>query len=90
MSTSGSAAAGWLEVERWEADRPERPSRHDSLVQRPADERAPMPAPAAPALPGPPKTFYVIEGCYAGDRPPRQDSLPAGCRVEDVRKVEPN
>jgi len=50
---------------------------------------SPVAAPPAPAIasaPAPRRTFYVIPGCYAGDRPPRQDHLPPGCRVADVRR----
>ena len=41
------------------------------------------------ATPGRPKTFYVIPGCYAGDRPPR-GKLPAGCDRAKVRTVPPS
>jgi hypothetical protein len=41
------------------------------------------------AAAGPPKTFYVIPRCYAGTSRPRQDQLPAGCKVSDVREVPP-
>ncbi len=34
-----------------------------------------------------PKTFYVIPGCYAGDKPPRPEQLPATCNVADVRTI---
>lgn len=37
----------------------------------------------------PPKTFYVIPRCYAGDSPPRSERLPAGCRVANVRRIPP-
>ena len=42
--------------------------------------------PPAPVLPGKPKTFYVIPGCYAGDRPPRLEWLPAGCDMSKMRE----
>ena len=58
----------------------------------PPAERVP-PAPAAPpvaaAPPPPPKTFYVIPGCYAGDRRPEPDQLPAGCDLRRLRIVPP-
>lgn len=43
-----------------------------------------------PAAPAPiPKTFYVIPGCYAGDKPPRAGSLRRGCNIANVRTVPP-
>jgi hypothetical protein len=46
-------------------------------------EAAPLPsaAPSAPApLPAPaPTTIYVVPGCYIGNVPPQQVTLPAGC-----------
>jgi hypothetical protein len=50
-----------------------------SLDQRPEQRPAP----------GPPKTFYVIPRCYAGDTRPRPEQLPAGCNVSSVRAVPP-
>ena len=43
---------------------------------------------AVAARPGVPKTFYVIPGCYAGDKPPR-GRLPSGCDRSKVRTVVP-
>ena len=37
--------------------------------------------PYVPAKAGTPKTFYVIPGCYAGDRPPQGMALPQGCDI---------
>lgn len=45
--------------------------------------------PGLRAAAGPPKTFYVIPRCYAGTSRPRQEQLPAGCKVSDVREVPP-
>lgn len=36
-----------------------------------------------------PKTFYVIPGCYAGDKPPRTVRLPPTCDASKVRTVPP-
>lgn len=36
-----------------------------------------------------PKTFYVIPRCYAGTSKPTAESLPAGCRISDLREVPP-
>jgi hypothetical protein len=43
---------------------------------------------AVAASPGVPKTFYVIPGCYAGDKPPRA-KLPRGCDRSKLRVVPP-
>ncbi len=32
-----------------------------------------------------PDTFYVIPGCYAGNRPPIRERLPKGCDLEKMR-----
>ena len=40
----------------------------------------------APAIP---KTFYVIPKCYAGDKRPSADKLPAGCRAANLRAIPP-
>ncbi len=37
--------------------------------------------PYVPAKAGTSKTFYVIPGCYAGDRPPQSIVLPRGCDI---------
>lgn len=55
-----------------------------------------MPAPVAPPAPyvagmaGRPKTFYVIPGCYAGDRRPEPESLAPGCSLTRLRVVAPS
>jgi hypothetical protein len=36
-----------------------------------------------------PKTFYVIPGCYAGDKKPQADRLPRGCDLSRLREVPP-
>ena len=45
---------------------------------------------AEPAAPAPRRgsaTFYVIPGCYAGNRPPRARSLPPGCDISRARTI---
>lgn len=39
--------------------------------------------------PGKPKIFYVIPGCYAGDRPPALEWLPRGCDMSKIRIIPP-
>jgi hypothetical protein len=62
-----------------------------------AAQPAPPPAPPAvaptPYVPGPPgrpKTFYLIPGCYAGDRRPEPASLAPGCSMTGLRIVQPS
>lgn len=59
----------------------------------PADSPPPVAAPpAAPppvAAPARPKTFYVIAGCYAGDKPPQPEWLPPDCDLSRVRVIPP-
>jgi hypothetical protein len=43
----------------------------------------------APAVAANPKTFYVIPGCYAGDRKPDAQRLPAGCQASNVFTLPP-
>ena len=52
-----------------------------------AGRRSEQPAPRVAA--GPPRTFYVIPNCYAGDKPPQADRLPAVCRMANVRRLTP-
>ena len=49
----------------------------------------PPPAPYVAGVPGRPKTFYVIPGCYSGDRPPEPDSLTPGCSLSRLRVIPP-
>ena len=59
-------------------------------VAVPAPPPAPVPAPApeAPRVASlHPDTFYVIEGCYAGNRPPNPLRLPKGCDASKLRTV---
>ena len=39
---------------------------------------------------GRPKTFYIIPGCYAGDRRPEPESLAPGCSISRLRVVPPS
>ena len=41
------------------------------------------------AAAAPPKTFYVIPRCYAGDTPPTPEQLPAACKGATARTVPP-
>jgi hypothetical protein len=33
-------------------------------------------------------TFYVIPGCYLGNKPPQGSSLPSGCDVAKARTIK--
>lgn len=55
-----------------------------------APETTASPSVTSPRMaPGKPKIFYVIPGCYAGDRPPALEWLPAGCDISKMRVVTP-
>jgi len=68
------------------------------VVQVPAAQPARLepPSPVAPpspyvaGTPGRPKTFYVIPGCYAGDRRPDPESLAPGCSITRLRVIGPS
>jgi hypothetical protein len=60
----------------------------ETVMYRRDLEVAPRPE-AAPPPPGVPKTFYVIPGCYAGDRPPESGRLPPNCDAANVRTIPP-
>jgi hypothetical protein len=73
-------------------DRAEYRDRYAREVERaPAAAPPPEPVPEkyVAGVPGKPKTFYVIPGCYAGDRPPERDRIPRGCDVRKLRKIPP-
>lgn len=53
------------------------------------DARIPRLDPYVPGSAGPAKTLYVVQGCYAGDVPPRPDDLPRGCEAGAVRIIPP-
>jgi hypothetical protein len=55
----------------------------------PVAPAATLPAAIPPAPPGHKRTLYVIPGCYAGDKLPRADQLPAGCSLRNVRTISP-
>jgi hypothetical protein len=42
-----------------------------------------------PRPPAPPKTFYVIPGCYAGDSRPDTARLPSGCSSKNLKTIPP-
>jgi hypothetical protein len=48
------------------------------------------PAPYVAGVPGRPKSFYVIPGCYAGDRRPEPELLAPGCSMTRLRVVPPS
>jgi hypothetical protein len=60
----------------------------ETLFYRRDMRAASRPLPPPPP-PGVPKTFYVIPGCYAGDKPPQADRLPANCDAANARTIPP-
>ena len=61
------------------------PQRHE----RSDATKAPPPGPAVIIPTAAPKTLYVIPRCYAGDRRPSIDQLPAGCDITLLRVIAP-
>jgi hypothetical protein len=60
------------------------------VVYVPVPAAAPPPAPAdnsanIASAPRRPEKFYVIPGCYAGNKPPQPNNLPAGCDIKSLR-----
>ena len=53
-------------------------------VPVPAEPPPPAPADSAPAAPRRPEKFYIIPGCYAGNKPPQANALPAGCDIQKL------
>jgi hypothetical protein len=43
--------------------------------------------PAAPVIRRGSATFYAIPGCYLGNRPPRDVSLPPGCDIAKTKTI---
>jgi len=60
-------------------------TRREAISEIPALPSVTLP----PMLPGKPKTFYVIPGCYAGDKPPEPEWLRRGCDMSRMRIVPP-
>jgi hypothetical protein len=58
--------------------------RRDLEPRRVLPPYVPPPAPAPSAAP---KTIYVIPRCYLGDSQPRQEQLPAGCSLANLRTL---
>jgi hypothetical protein len=62
-----------------------------TLAARPsAPDAASVSTRAAVDLPHTPDTFYVITGCYMGNRPPTAADLPSGCDARLVRTFTSN
>jgi PEGA domain len=47
----------------------------------------PVAGPVVPAARRGSDAFYVIPGCYAGNRPPRERTLPKGCDIARSKKI---
>ena len=56
-------------------------------LRRERADATPEPAPAPISPWAAPKTFYVVPRCYAGDRRPSADQLPAGCDITLLRVI---
>jgi hypothetical protein len=62
---------------------------NETITYRRELGKAEEPKQARNVAPAIPKTFYVIPKCYAGDKKPSADKLPAGCRAVNVRTIPP-
>lgn len=62
-----------------------------TTLLRAALSAVPSPRTAAPTVApvAAPRVFYVIPGCYAGDKRPQADRLPDGCRIAALRVIPP-
>ena len=61
-----------------------------TLVRAALTAAPPVAAPRPVALTAAaPRTFYVIPGCYAGDKRPQADRLPRGCQIAALRVIPP-
>jgi hypothetical protein len=66
------------------------PANDTITLRRDLDPRRELPPyvpPPAAAAPVTPKTIYAIPRCYLGDSRPRQDQLPAGCSLANLRTL---
>ena len=61
----------------------------DQTVNYRSDLARAAPRSDAPRVAAIPKTFYVVPGCYAGDRPPAAGRLPTGCAAKNVKTIPP-
>lgn len=95
----GIVYGGWPwsydDARRWRRQHPEAErfrrdgdTRRDEL-ERPATLPPPPAPPAPPTRAALPKTFYVIPGCYAGDKPPSRTTLARGCDRSKLRVIPP-
>ena len=69
------------------------PDNDTITLRRDLYPRSPAPAPPVAAAPSVapervPKVIYAIPRCYLGDTRPRQDQLPAGCNIADLRTLD--
>jgi hypothetical protein len=61
------------------------PAPEPRVTPEPPKIAEPLPEPPPVAVSHGPDMFYVIPGCYAGNRPPNPDRLPKGCDVARMR-----
>jgi hypothetical protein len=62
-----------------------------SLMALNRDNLAPVPSSAgfaASSINRDSSTFYVISGCYLGNRPPNEASLPPGCDIKKAKTIK--
>jgi len=64
------------------------PDQRPPAALPPSEPRPPAPVPEAPKDASlDPDTYYVIPGCYAGNRPPKPARLPKGCDAAKLQEI---
>jgi len=65
------------------------PTAEPAVAPAPEPPRAPAPAPERPRVAAAhgPDLFYVISGCYAGNKPPDPARLPKNCDLAKLRTL---
>jgi hypothetical protein len=59
------------------------------VEREPAGREETAAAPSRPFVTAKPRTLYVIPRCYAGDKPPLPERLPAGCDIRNLKEIPP-
>ncbi len=67
---------------------PSAPGEQQATAPPPPAAEAPLPEPPKAAVVHGPDTFYVIAGCYAGNRPPNPDRLPKSCDAAKLKTIQ--
>ena len=82
---NGAVGIGSYVIPAAAAPAPEQKPPSTAPEPSPVPEPVPVPEPPRIAAAHGPDMFYVIPGCYAGNRPPNPARLPKGCDVARMR-----